>query len=38
VGNPGAAKTTAGRLVLRAMEPTAGQVFFRRENEMVELN
>jgi peptide/nickel transport system ATP-binding protein len=37
VGESGCGKTTAGRLVLRAMEPTAGQVFFRRENEMVEL-
>ncbi len=37
VGESGCGKTTAGRLVLRAMEPTAGQVFFRREGEMVEL-
>ena len=37
VGESGCGKTTAGRLVLRAMEPTAGQVFFRRDGEMVEL-
>jgi peptide/nickel transport system ATP-binding protein len=37
VGESGCGKTTVGRLILRAMEPTAGQVFFRRENEMVEL-
>jgi peptide/nickel transport system ATP-binding protein len=37
VGESGCGKTTAGRLILRAMKPTAGQVFFRRGDEMVEL-
>ena len=37
VGESGCGKTTAGRLILRAMPPTAGQVFFRRGDEMVEL-
>jgi len=37
VGESGCGKTTTGRLVLRAIEPTEGQVFFRRDSEMVEL-
>jgi oligopeptide/dipeptide ABC transporter ATP-binding protein len=37
VGESGCGKTTAGRLILRAIEPTAGQVFFRHDDEMVEL-
>ncbi len=37
VGESGCGKTTTGRLVLRAMEPTTGQIFYRYQNEMVEL-
>jgi peptide/nickel transport system ATP-binding protein len=37
VGESGCGKTTAGRCILRAYEPTAGQVFFRRKEEMVDL-
>jgi len=37
VGESGCGKTTVGRLILRAMAPTEGQVFFRRDGEMVEL-
>lgn len=32
VGESGCGKTTTGRCVMRAIEPTAGQVRFRREN------
>jgi oligopeptide/dipeptide ABC transporter ATP-binding protein len=34
VGESGCGKTTIGRLILRALEPTDGDVFFRREGEM----
>ena len=37
VGESGCGKTTVGRLILRGMDPTAGQVFFRHDGEMVEL-
>src|SRR5512146_1013447 len=37
VGESGCGKTTTGRVILRAIEPTEGKVFFRRENELVEL-
>jgi len=37
VGESGSGKTTVGRLVLRAVEPTAGSVRFRRDGELVEL-
>ncbi len=37
VGESGCGKTTAGRCILRAYEPTTGQVFFRRNGEMVDL-
>ena len=37
VGESGCGKTTAGRCILRAYEPTAGQVFFRKKEEMVDL-
>ena len=37
VGESGCGKTTAGRLILRALEPTAGQVFYRYQDQMVEL-
>ena len=35
VGETGCGKTTTGRLILRALEPTAGEVFFRLGDEMV---
>ncbi len=37
VGESGCGKTTTGRLILRALEPTAGQVFYRYQDKMVEL-
>src|SRR5512146_884740 len=37
VGESGCGKTTTGRVILRAIDPTAGKVFFRREDELVEL-
>jgi peptide/nickel transport system ATP-binding protein len=37
VGESGCGKTTAGRVILRALEPTGGSVFYRRNDEMVEL-
>lgn len=37
VGESGCGKTTTGRLVLRAIEPTEGQVLFRKNGEMVDL-
>jgi len=37
VGESGCGKTTAGRCILRAYEPTMGQVFFRKNGEMVDL-
>lgn len=37
VGESGCGKTTAGRCILRAYEPTSGQVLFRRENGMVDI-
>ena len=37
VGESGCGKTTVGRLILRAMEPTAGQIYYRHRGEMVEL-
>jgi peptide/nickel transport system ATP-binding protein len=37
VGESGCGKTTTGRLILRAMEPTEGQVLFRHDNQMVDL-
>jgi oligopeptide/dipeptide ABC transporter ATP-binding protein len=35
VGESGCGKTTTGRLILRAYEPTAGAVWFRRNGRMV---
>ena len=35
VGESGCGKTTTGRLILRAIEPTAGEVWFRRKGQMV---
>jgi peptide/nickel transport system ATP-binding protein len=37
VGESGCGKTTAGRCILRAYEPTAGQVLYRQNGEMVDL-
>jgi len=38
VGESGCGKTTTGRTILRAIEPTSGQVFYRKDNEVVELS
>jgi peptide/nickel transport system ATP-binding protein len=35
VGESGCGKTTAGRCILRAYEPTAGQIFYREQNGQV---
>jgi peptide/nickel transport system ATP-binding protein len=35
VGESGCGKTTTGRLILRALQPTAGEVLFQRDGEMV---
>jgi peptide/nickel transport system ATP-binding protein len=37
VGESGCGKTTAGRCILRAYEPTAGEVLFRANGEMVDI-
>lgn len=37
VGESGCGKTTTGRLILRAIEPTAGKVLFRQEEEIVDI-
>ena len=37
VGESGCGKTTVGRCILRAYEPTAGQVFFRANGEAVDI-
>src|SRR5512141_2832974 len=37
VGESGCGKTTTGRLILRALEPTAGQVLYRYQDKMVDL-
>jgi peptide/nickel transport system ATP-binding protein len=37
VGESGCGKTTTGRCILRAYEPTAGEVLFRRDGEMVNI-
>ncbi len=35
VGESGCGKTTTGRMILRALDPTAGEILFRRENGQV---
>lgn len=37
VGESGCGKTTTGRLILRALDPTEGEVLFRRDAEMVNI-
>ena len=37
VGESGCGKTTTGRLILRAIEPTEGEVLFRWKGEMVDI-
>ena len=37
VGESGCGKTTTGRLIMRALEPTEGQVLLRHEGQMVDL-
>jgi peptide/nickel transport system ATP-binding protein len=37
VGESGCGKTTTGRLILRAMEPTTGEISYRYQDQMVEL-
>jgi peptide/nickel transport system ATP-binding protein len=37
VGESGCGKTTTGRLVLRAMDPTSGQILYRRNGGMVDI-
>jgi len=37
VGESGCGKTTTGRCILRAYQPTAGDIWFRRDGEMVNI-
>ena len=37
VGESGCGKTTTGRLILRALDPTEGEVLFRRDEDMVNI-
>jgi peptide/nickel transport system ATP-binding protein len=37
VGESGCGKTTAGRLILRGIEPTAGEILFRHDGDMIDL-
>ncbi|MBN1430904.1 MAG: dipeptide ABC transporter ATP-binding protein [Anaerolineae bacterium] len=37
VGESGCGKTTTGRLILRAMEPTEGHIFYRQHDRMIDL-
>jgi peptide/nickel transport system ATP-binding protein len=37
VGESGCGKTTTGRLILRAIEPSEGQILFRRDEGMVDI-
>jgi peptide/nickel transport system ATP-binding protein len=36
VGESGCGKTTLGRMLLRAIDPTSGQIFFRKNGDLVE--
>jgi peptide/nickel transport system ATP-binding protein len=38
VGESGSGKTTLGRSILRAVDPTAGQVYFRQQGERIEVS
>lgn len=38
VGESGCGKTTTGRLILRAIEPTKGEVLFRKDGKMVNIS
>jgi peptide/nickel transport system ATP-binding protein len=38
VGESGCGKTTTGRVILRAVDPTAGEVWYRRDGAMVEIS
>jgi peptide/nickel transport system ATP-binding protein len=38
VGESGCGKTTTGRLILRALEPTEGEIWYRKDGEMVNIN
>ena len=37
VGESGCGKTTTGRVILRALEPTEGEVFYRKNGEMINI-
>lgn len=37
VGESGCGKTTTGRLILRAMQPTEGEIFFRHNDQMIDI-
>jgi len=37
VGESGSGKTTTGRAILRAIEPTSGQILFHHENQVVDI-
>ena len=37
VGESGCGKTTTGRLLLRAIDPTSGQILFHRDGDMVDI-
>src|SRR5919109_420709 len=37
VGESGCGKTTTGRVILRAYDPTAGEVLFRRDDQMIDI-
>ncbi len=37
VGESGCGKTTTGRLILRAINPTSGQILYRRNGDMVDI-
>jgi peptide/nickel transport system ATP-binding protein len=37
VGESGCGKTTTGRLILRAIEPTEGEILFRKDGQMIDV-